>query len=92
MVQALVMINAERGTVPRTAERLLEIQGVTEVFSVTGEFDLVAVIRLKDNEDLARVVTEDMAKIETLTRTETMLAFKVYSRADLEQSWEIGVD
>lgn len=86
------MINAERGTVPRTAERLLEIQGVTEVFSVTGEFDLVAVIRLKDNEDLARVVTEDMAKIETLTRTETMLAFKVYSRADLEQSWEIGVD
>ena len=92
MVQALVLINAERGSVPRTAERLLEIKEVTEVFSVTGEYDLVAMVRLKEYEDLARVVTEELALIDTITKTETMLAFKVYSRADLEQSWEIGVE
>ncbi len=92
MVQALVLINAARGTVPHTAERLLEIKEVTEVFSVTGEYDLVALVKLKEYEDLAQVVTGELAKIETITRTETMLAFKVYSRADLEQSWQIGLD
>lgn len=92
MVQALVLINAARGTVPRTAERLLEIKEVTEVFSVTGEYDLVAMVKLKEYEDLAQVVTGELAQIETITKTETMLAFKVYSRADLEQSWQIGVD
>ncbi len=88
----MVLINAARGTVPRTAERLLEIKEVSEVFSVTGEYDLIAMVKLKEYDDLARVVTEELSQIDTITRTETMLAFKVYSRADLEQSWEIGVD
>ncbi len=92
MIQALVLINAQRGKVPQTAERLLEISEVTEVFSVTGNFDLIALVKLKEYEDLTRVVTEELALIETITRTETMLAFKVYSRADLEQSFEIGVE
>ncbi|MEI6046922.1 MAG: Lrp/AsnC ligand binding domain-containing protein [Chloroflexota bacterium] len=92
MIQALVLIKVERSSIPHTAEQLLEIKGITEVFSVTGEYDLVAMIRLKEYEDLALVVTEKIAKVETILKTETMLAFKVYSRADLEQSWQIGVD
>jgi len=59
---------------------------------VTGEYDLVAVLHLARYEDLAEVVTERMTAIETITRTLTMMAFKAYSREDLEQAWDIGVE
>jgi DNA-binding Lrp family transcriptional regulator len=92
MVTALVLMNVERNAVTSTAQALLEIPGVAEVFSVTGEYDLVALLRLARYEDLADVVTGRMVAIETITRTQTMTAFKVYSRADLEQAWDIGVE
>ncbi|HZU00452.1 MAG TPA: Lrp/AsnC ligand binding domain-containing protein, partial [Ktedonobacteraceae bacterium] len=71
MVSALVLINAQRGQVNETAQRLLEIEGVAEVYSVTGEYDLVALLRLHRYEDLAEVVTEHMVKIPAITRTNT---------------------
>ena len=92
MIQAIVLINVERTSIPQTAQKLLEIEGVTEVYSVTGEYDLVALIRVKEYERLAEVVTERLAGIKTITNTATMVAFKVYSKADLEQTWQIGVD
>ncbi len=92
MITALVLMNIQRGEVNRTAEQLLEIPGVAEVYSVTGEYDLVAVLRLKEYEDLAGVVTERMMGLSGITKTHTLMAFKVYSREDLEQAWDIGVE
>ncbi len=91
MISALVLVNVQREAVNTTAQQLLEIPGVAEVYSVTGEYDLVAILRLPRYEDLADVVTERMVKIPAITRTNTMMAFKAYSREDLEQAWDIGV-
>lgn len=92
MITALVLINVKRGAVNETAQALLAISGVAEVYSVTGEYDLVAVLRLAQYEDLADVVTERMMTLDGITRTETLMAFKAYSREDLEQAWDIGVE
>ncbi|MGO8947807.1 MAG: Lrp/AsnC family transcriptional regulator [Ktedonobacterales bacterium] len=92
MVSALVLINVQRNLVNATARALLEIPGVAEVYSVTGEYDLVAILRLAQHEDLAEVVTERMTTIAGIIQTRTMIAFKAYSREDLEQAWDIGVE
>jgi DNA-binding Lrp family transcriptional regulator len=91
MVTAIVLINAQRGQINETAQRLLEIDGVADVYSVTGEYDLVAVLRFKNYEDLADVVTRHMQQLPTITRTHTLMAFQCYSRDDLQQAWDIGV-
>jgi DNA-binding Lrp family transcriptional regulator len=90
MVTALVLINVQRGTVNETAQRLLEIIGVAEVYSVTGEYDLMAVLRLGDYENLADVVTGHMLLLSSITKTHTLMAFKCFSREDLQQTWDIG--
>ncbi|MDQ2718115.1 MAG: Lrp/AsnC family transcriptional regulator [Chloroflexota bacterium] len=92
MVTALVLINVQRGQVNETAQSLLEIAGVAEVYSVTGEYDLVALLRLPQYEDLAGVVTNSMVTLPTITATHTLMAFQCYSRADLQQAWDIGVE
>ena len=92
MVSALVLINAQRGQINETAQRLLEIEGVAEVYSVTGEYDLVALLRFQHYEDLADVVTRNMQQIPTITKTHTLMAFQCYSKADLQQAWDIGVE
>jgi DNA-binding Lrp family transcriptional regulator len=92
MVTALVLLNVERHTINETAQALLEVPGVAEVYSVTGEYDLVAVLHLPKYEDLAEVVTGRMVALAGITRTQTMMAFKAYSRADLEQAWDLGVE
>jgi DNA-binding Lrp family transcriptional regulator len=92
MVTAITLMNIERGKIDSVADQLVEIQGVSEVYSVSGQYDLIAVIRVKQNEDLADVVTEHIRKIEGIQRTETMLAFRAYSRHDLEGMFAIGMD
>ena len=92
MITALVLINVQRGEINRTAQELLAIPGVAEVYSVTGEYDLVAVLHLKEYDDLADVVTERMVALSGVTKTHTLMAFKVYSKEDLEQAWDIGVE
>lgn len=92
MITALVLLNVKRGAVNETAQALLSIPGVAEVYSVTGAYDLVAIMRLAQYEDLADVVTGRMVAVEGITRTETLMAFKAYSREDLEQAWDIGVE
>ncbi len=92
MISALVMMNVRRDAINSTAQALLAIPGVAEVYSVTGEYDLVAVLHLVRYEDLAEVVTERMLALEAIQRTQTMMAFKAYSREDLEQAWDIGVE
>lgn len=92
MVAAIVLINIQRGEVNETAQRLLEIDGVAEVYSVTGEYDLVALLRLHRYEDLSDVVTTHMLKITSITKTHTLMAFQCYSREDLQQAWDIGLE
>lgn len=90
MVTAIVLINVNHGHIDDVAENLLAIRGVSEVYSVGGRYDLVAVIRVKTNEEMAEVVTNHMLKIEHIEKTETLLAFRAYSAHDLERMFSIG--
>jgi DNA-binding Lrp family transcriptional regulator len=92
MLAALVLINVEKGKVNETAESLLEIEGVAEVYSVTGEYDLVALLRLRRYEDLADVVTKRIVHLPAITKTNTLMAFQCFSREDLQQAWDIGIE
>lgn len=92
MVSAIVLIDCEKGMVNETAQMLASLDGVSEVYSVAGQVDLVAVIRVSTNDDLARVVTAEMLKIEGIARTETLISFRVFSKYDLERMFSIGLE
>jgi DNA-binding Lrp family transcriptional regulator len=92
MVTSIVLLKVERGMVSSVAEKLAEMNGISEVYSVGGRFDLVAIIRVKSNEDLADMVTKQMAKLEGITNTETLIAFRAYSRHDLEAMFSVGFE
>ncbi|MGI6457298.1 MAG: Lrp/AsnC family transcriptional regulator [bacterium] len=89
MVTAFILMNAERGRINDAAQELLTIRGITEVHSVAGEYDLIAIARVKKNEDLARLVTEDLIKVQGITKTETQIAFRQYSNYDLDRMFEL---
>lgn len=91
MVTAIVLVCAERGRVNQVAQALLEVDGVSEVYSVGGRFDLVAILRVASNETLAEAVTEHLQKIQDIRETETLIAFKAQSRHDLESMFSIGL-
>lgn len=90
MITALVMINAERDRIATIPDELLKIGGVTEVYSIAGDYDLVAIVRVKETEELADVVTNGFAKVKGIIRTMTLIAFKCYSHYDLEHMFQIG--
>lgn len=92
MVTAITLMSAERGKINEVAEQLVELQGVSEVYSVGGQYDLIAIIRVKHNDELADVVTEHIRKIDGIQKTETMLAFRAFSRHALEDMFSIGMD
>lgn len=89
MITFIVLINTERGKVNTIAESLVNIPQISEVFSVTGNYDLVAIARAKTNDDIASLVTEQLADIQGIAKTDTMLAFKAYSKQDLESMFAI---
>jgi DNA-binding Lrp family transcriptional regulator len=90
MITALVLMNAERDRIAAIPDELLKVEGVTEVYSIAGDYDLVAMVRVKEAEDLAGVVTEEFARVKGITRTITLIAFKCYSNYDLEHMFQIG--
>jgi DNA-binding Lrp family transcriptional regulator len=90
MIHALVLIKAEREAMHSLGGKLADVQGVTEAFSVTGEWDFVAIIRLRQAEDLAELVTGPLSRIRGIRETHTMVAFEVYSQHDLEAMFSIG--
>lgn len=92
MITTIVLIKADPRQIPQCAMKLAGIEGVTEVYSVSGEWDLVAIVRVAQYEDIARVVTESFPTVPGLQRTTTLTAFRAYSRKDLEQAWDIGVE
>jgi len=89
MITALILINAKRDRIKEVAETLADLQPISEVYSVTGEYDLVAMVRVKTNDEIADLVTDKLAHIEGIEDTETMTAFRVYSRHDLESMFSI---
>jgi DNA-binding Lrp family transcriptional regulator len=92
VITTIVLIRAEPASVPLTAQRLAEIDGVTEVYSVSGDWDLVAIVRVPEYDQIARVVTEIFPTVPGLQRTQTLTAFRAYARKDLQQAWDIGVE
>ncbi len=92
MVTAIVLVNARRDMVNETAQDLTELQGVAEVYSVAGPYDLVAIIRARDNEEMADLVTGSMLRMVGIEKTTTLVAFRAYSRYDLERMFAIGLE
>jgi DNA-binding Lrp family transcriptional regulator len=88
MIVALVMIRCARDHIPDAARSIVEFDGVSEVYSVTGEWDLVALVRVPEWDRVAHLVTEKIARVEGLERTETHMAFRVLSKEDLEAGYE----
>ena len=92
MVTAFVLINVERNRIAAAAQEILSLEGVTEVHSVAGPYDLVAVARVKENEELAKLATEDLITIKGIVKTTTLIAFRQYSNYDLERMFSIGAE
>lgn len=90
MITTIVLIKADPKRIPETAAQLAGIPGVHEVYSVSGEWDLVAIVRVAAYGDIASVVTEHFPAVEGLQRTQTLTAFRAYSNKDTEQAWDIG--
>ena len=90
MTTAIVLMKVARKEINDVAEQLAEVKGISEVYSVSGKYDLVAIIRVKTNDDLSSLVTKKLSEISSILETETMLAFKAYSRHDLEAMFDIG--
>jgi DNA-binding Lrp family transcriptional regulator len=91
-VHAVVLIQCEVDSIPEAAQALAEIDGVSEVYSVAGEFDLVAIVRVAEHDQLATVIPGGIAKVEGIERTETLISFQVYSKHDLERLFSIGFE
>ena len=90
MVTAIVLINTSQGRTPEVAQALIDLAGVTEAYSVAGTYDLVAIARVRDHEELADLITSHVQKIPGIETTNTLIAFRAYSRRDLEAMWDIG--
>jgi DNA-binding Lrp family transcriptional regulator len=92
MITTIVLIRADPKTIPQVAQRIAGIEGVTDVYSVSGEWDLVAIVKVPEYDRIAQVVTEEFVKVPGIERTQTLTAFRAYSRKDLEQAWDIGLE
>jgi DNA-binding Lrp family transcriptional regulator len=90
MVNAFVLINAEPARIADLATELAEVDGVAEVYSVAGDEDLVAIVRVKHHDELAEVVTRHINEHDGIDATRTLSAFQAYSRHDLEAMWDLG--
>ena len=92
MVTALTLMTVEKGRVNTVAQQLAELPGITEVYSLAGQYDLAAIIRVADNQQLADLVTDHMLKVDGINGSQTHVAFRVHSAHDLENMFAIGID
>ncbi|MGI8498412.1 MAG: Lrp/AsnC family transcriptional regulator [Gemmatimonadaceae bacterium] len=92
MITTIVLIRCQPKSISQCALRLASTDGVSEVYSVSGEWDIVAIVRVPEYERIAKVVTEEISGIPGIERTQTLTAFRAYSAKDLEQAWDIGVE
>jgi DNA-binding Lrp family transcriptional regulator len=92
VISAIVLINAEVDRIPEVAAAIAEIKGVSEVYSVTGDVDLIAVVRVRQHEELADVIADQLNKVSGVLGTQTHIAFRTYSKHDLEAAFSLGLD
>jgi len=92
VITTIVLIKADPKQIPLCATKLAGIDGVMEVYSVSGEWDLVAIVRVAEYAQIAQVITEKFPEVPGLIRTQTLTAFRAYSKKDLEQAWDIGIE
>jgi len=85
-------MNVERTKINEVADQLVDFEGISEVYSVSGKYDLVAVVRVKTNDDLSTLVTRKLRNVDNILGTETMLAFQTFSKHDLESMFSVGLD
>jgi DNA-binding Lrp family transcriptional regulator len=90
VITTIVLIKADPKRIPETAREIAGIDGVQEVYSVSGEWDLVTIVRVDEYEKIAEVVTERFPAVSGIVRTQTLTAFRAYSRHDVEQAWDLG--
>ena len=92
MVTTVVLAVCDSHQIPETAQAVADIEGVSEVYSVAGDYDLVIMVRVRQHDDLAEVVSQRIAKVPGIQRTQTLVAFKVFSRHDVEAMFSVGFD
>ena len=92
MITAIVFVKADVARIPEVAEAIAALDGVSEVYSVTGQIDLIALVRVRQHEEVAAVVADQLNKVAGVTDTETHIAFRAYSRHDLESAFSLGLD
>ena len=92
MITAIVMIDAATDAIPEVAEAVADLEGVSEVYSVAGDVDLVALVRVRRHEELADVIAGRLNKVQGVRETQTHIAFQAYSRHDLEATFSLGIE
>ncbi|GAB2595099.1 Lrp/AsnC ligand binding domain-containing protein [Streptomyces capparidis] len=92
MITAIVLVKTNVDRIPEIAESIAALDGVSEVYSVTGAYDLVAMVRVRNHEDLADIIPGRLNKVPGVTYTETHVAFRTYSQHDLEAAFAIGLE
>jgi DNA-binding Lrp family transcriptional regulator len=92
MVNALVLLRIKTDRINEVAQELVDLDGVSEVYSVAGQYDLVVVLRARSNDQIASLVTEHILKAEGLISSETLIAFRTFSKHDLERMFSVGLD
>ena len=92
MLTSIILIEVERSKINEVAAELAAIKGISEVYSVSGKYDLVAIARVSSNEELSDLVTNHLLKIRAILKTETMLAFQAFSKYDLDAMFSIGLE
>jgi len=92
MITAIVLIRSEAGQISATASKLSEMKEVAETYSVTGDWDLVAIIKVKEFEEVATVVTDGLAKLQGIIRTNTLIALRCYPQSLLERCFSVGME
>jgi DNA-binding Lrp family transcriptional regulator len=90
MITAIVFVKADVARIPQVAQQIAELQGVSEVYSVTGDIDLIAMVRVRQHDDIAEVVADRLNKVDGVQSTQTHIAFRAYSVHDLEAAFSLG--
>ncbi len=92
MITAIVLVQAEVDRIPEVAAAIADLDGVSEVYSVTGDVDLIVMVRVREHDDLAAVIADRLNKVSGVRGTQTHIAFQAYSRHDLESAFALGFD
>lgn len=90
LITAIVLVHTVADSIPETAQAVADLDGVSEVYSCAGDVDLIAVVKVREHEELAAVIAGRLSKVAGVVRTDTHIAFRSYSRADTEGTFAVG--